>query len=134
MTSFIRFQSAVPNRQGRFPGVFGLVNGLRSDSMLSTNDLAWVHTNNARMTASYADPSSVVVDCYDETVNPGARSWFRSTATELERLTREYLAVLDRYGIPWVELRTSSPGRMVYEDDVQAVAVPHNYAESWPFL
>jgi len=32
-----------------------------------------------------------------------------------------------------VELRTSSPGRIVYADEVQAVAVPFGYPEDWPF-
>ncbi|MEH3088457.1 MAG: hypothetical protein PGN24_02270 [Microbacterium arborescens] len=38
MAEFVRFQSMVPNRRGRFPGVFALVNGLASQGMLSLDD------------------------------------------------------------------------------------------------
>ncbi len=78
--AFRRFQSAVPNRHGRFPGLFALANGLREQRRLSP-----------------------------------------------------YLALLDRYDVAWVELRTTSPGRVTYADDVQIVAVPLTYPEHWPF-
>jgi hypothetical protein len=49
VTSFVRYQSAVPNRCGRHPGVFALAT---------------------------VDPT-----CYDRERNPGARAWFKETAT-----------------------------------------------------
>ena len=130
---FIRYQSIVPNRRGRFPGVFALVNGLATDSLLSPEDAAWVRSSNDRATAVYPDPTTVVADCYDPVVNPGAGSWFKSSARDLLDLTREYLELLDRYGVRWVELRTTTPGRITYEDDVQVVAVPYAYPDDWPF-
>lgn len=60
----------------------------------------------------------------DKTVNPGATAWFKGTATHLIEKARQYVALLDRYGIECVERRTVTPGRVVYEDDVQIVAVP----------
>lgn len=80
----------------------------------------------------YTDPSTVAPTCYDSVTNPGARAWFKGTAHELIAITAGYLALLDRYGIPWMELRTTSPRRVTYEDDVQVVAVPHTFAEDWP--
>jgi hypothetical protein len=44
-----------------------------------------------------------------------------------------YLDLLDHYGVRWGELRTSSPGRIVYEDDVQVVTVPYRHPDKWPF-
>ena len=129
---FRRFESAVPNRHGRHPGVFALANGLGRGGLLSPADHAWWVAENARGDALYTDPSTVDPTCYDRDVNPGARAWFKAGATELLEITQAYLDLLDRYGVRWVELRTSSPGRVVYEDDVQVVTVPYDHANHWP--
>lgn len=129
----IRFQSMVPNRRGNYPGVFALTNGLASTNMLSPMDADWVRASNDRANAAYTDPTTVVTDCYDAIINPGARSWFKASARDLLTLTRGYLDLLDRYGVRWVELRTRTVGRAVYEDDVQVVAVPFTYPDDWPF-
>lgn len=131
MAGFVRFQSAVPNRGGRFPGVFALANGLARQGRLSAKDLAWWRDANARLTAAYADPATVAPECYDPELNPGARAWFKLPPTPPLEMTRDYLTLLDRYGIGWVELRTTSPGRVVYEDDIQVVAVPYTYEADW---
>ncbi|MBD8101274.1 MULTISPECIES: hypothetical protein [unclassified Plantibacter] len=126
---FVRFQSAVPNRNGRFPGVFAMANGLHDTGRLSGKDAAWWRQSNDRLNAAYANPSLVSPGSYE---HPGARSWFRETAIDLLTLTGGYLALLDRYDIPWGELRTMTPGRLTYEDDVQIVAVPFRYPDDWP--
>jgi hypothetical protein len=127
----IRFQSAVPSRSGRFPGVFALANALARQGRLSAADLAWWHAANARLTAAYVDPTTVVPGCYDPEVNPGARAWFRLPSSTPLDMTREYLGLLDRYGVAWTELRTTTPGRITYEDAVQVVAVPFTYDADW---
>lgn len=132
MPDFVRFQSAVPGRAGLFPGVFALANGLARHGRLSPADLDWWRSANARLSASYVDPTAVEPGCYDAGVNPGARAWFRRRASAQIGLTRDYLRLLDRYGVGWVELTTSSPGRIVYADDVQVVAVPYAYEQDWP--
>ncbi|WP_164488335.1 MULTISPECIES: hypothetical protein [unclassified Plantibacter] len=38
---FVRFQSAVPNRQGRYPGVFAMANGLHASGRLSEKRLTY---------------------------------------------------------------------------------------------
>lgn len=129
---FHRFQSAVPNGRGRFPGVFAMTNGLRRAGLLSAADEEWVRQQNARAELAYTDPSSEIRDCYSPTTNPGARSWFRAEARELLDMTSGYIALLDRYEIPWVELRTEKPGRIVYEDEVQVVAIPFTHEVHWP--
>lgn len=58
---------------------------------------------------------------------------FRSPeAADLLRMARRYTLFLDRYEVPWVELRTEHPGRIVYEDRVQFVAVPFTHDADWP--
>ena len=128
---FRRFQSAVPNARGTFPGVFALANGLGRGGRLSSGDQAWWAAANARGDALYPDPSTIDATCYDRQLNPGARAWFKASATELLAITADYLELLDRYGVPWVELRSAWPGRLVYEDDVQVVAVPYMHAADW---
>lgn len=129
---FLRVQSAVPNRRGGFPGIFAMANGLLRAGMLSEADADWVRRENARGELAYTDPSTVVPECYDPTTNPGARSWFKADAHELLAMARMYCALLDRYDVAWVELRTAHPGRIVYEDEVQVVAVPFTHEEHWP--
>lgn len=129
---FHRFQSAVPNRRGSFPGIFAMTNGLRDAGLLTPADEEWVRRENALGEAAYTDPSTVVADCYSPRINPGARSWFTGEADELLEMARRYAALLDRYEVPWVELRTTRPGRVVFEDADQVVAVPFVHEEHWP--
>lgn len=133
MTHFVRFQSAVPNRRGRFPGIFALANGLRDTGRLTDTDRRWLAAANERAEGMYVDPSTVEPGCFDDIRHPGARSWFRTGAADLLTMSAEYLDLLDRYGVGWVELRTDHPGRTTYEDDVQIVAVPPAYPADWPF-
>ncbi|WP_284760587.1 hypothetical protein [Curtobacterium sp. MEB011] len=133
MSEFVRYQSAVPNRRGRFPGVLALANGLQRDGRLSDAETRWLREANLHATAMYTDPTTVQTHCYDETRNPGARAWFAADAVELLEMVGPYLELLDRHGIPWMQLVTRSPGRIVYRDAVQVVAVPHTHADAWPF-
>jgi len=43
---------------------------------------------------------------------------------EFAQSSRRYLAILDAHGIAWERLDTHDAGRVVYEDDLQVVAVP----------
>lgn len=122
----------MPNRRGVHPGVFALANGLAAAGNLSAADLDWWRDANIRATHAYVDPTTVRSDCYDPVINPGARSWFKESASVLIEFAGAYLGLLDRHDVPWVELRTSHPGRATYEDDVQLVAVPFRYPEDWP--
>lgn len=133
MVAFVRYQSAVPNRNGHFPGVFALANGLRHNGLLTAEDVRWHQEANQRTTAAYVDPTTVDPHCYDQTRNPGARAWFAADAVELLALTVPYLDLLDRYDVPWVQLTTRAPGRIVYRDGDQVVAVPHSYPDDWRF-
>ncbi|WP_424449320.1 hypothetical protein [Microbacterium arborescens] len=129
MQRFVRFQSAVPNRNGRFPGVFALVNGLAHGGVLTPADHAWWRAANDRSNSLYDAPA----DAYGPSAPPGGRSWFKSEARDVLALTAGYLDLLDRYEVPWHELRTTRPGTILYEDSVQVVALPHTHAEDWPF-
>lgn len=130
---YVRFHSAVPNCRGTFPGIFAMANGLRDGGLLSDIDAEWIRRQNEHGDRAYTDPTTVVDGCYDSAINPGARSWFREDAGDLLLMARRYTQLLDAYEIPWVELRSAHPGRIVYEDAVQVVAVPYAYEEHWSF-
>ncbi|MBO1756816.1 hypothetical protein [Allobranchiibius sp. CTAmp26] len=133
MEDYIRFQSATPNRHGRFPGVFAMANGLAKEHLLRAHDAQWLQSANTRANAAYPDPALTGSECYNLDRFPGARAWFKATATHLLEMTGEYLELLDRYDVPWMELRTARPGRVVYEDNVQVVTTPFGYPADWPF-
>ncbi|MCI9887987.1 hypothetical protein JT358_05865 [Micrococcales bacterium 31B] len=122
---YVRYQSRHENRRGSRPGIFALANGLARDNRLSPDDHAWWLAANYWCNAAYADPSTRDPSVYDHVINPGARSWFKlDAAAHLLDRVAGYLDLLDRYGVAWQRLETTAPGRIVYEDDVQIVAVP----------
>lgn len=53
-----------------------------------------------------------------------AISWFRESATTHLAAANELVTLLERNGIRILTVRTSRPGYVVYEDDVQVVAEP----------
>lgn len=110
-----------------------MVNGLGRTGRLTPDEETWCRATNALLDRAYPDPSTVDPECYDPALHPGARSWFRPSATDLLELTEGYLLLLDRHGLPWTELRTTSPGRITYQDEHQVVAAPWAFADDWPF-
>lgn len=79
--TYLRFQSAVPNRRGTFPGVFALVNGLGRADRLTPPEGAWWRAANRALSELYPDPAVADPTCYDPALNPGARAWFTSPAS-----------------------------------------------------
>ncbi|MFE0405578.1 hypothetical protein ACFW19_27265 [Streptomyces nigra] len=122
---YLRFQSPHRNDRGRFTGVFGLVNNLAREGRLSEEQEAFRRLNNNWYDAAYADPSTVDATVYDEEVNPGAAAWFKPSATHLLARVPGYLEILAAHGVDCQVLRSTDPGQVVYEDDVQIVVVPY---------
>ncbi|OMI38687.1 hypothetical protein SPAR_14723 [Streptomyces sparsogenes DSM 40356] len=123
---YIRFQSTTPNERGYFTGVFGLVNGLARDGKLTAEQERFRRTNNDWYNAAYPDPSSVDPTVYDRALHPGAAAWFKSTSRDLIKRVDGYLEILAAHGIGCRMMRSSDPGRIVYEDAYQIVVVPHD--------
>ncbi|MFF3559279.1 hypothetical protein ACFYXS_04460 [Streptomyces sp. NPDC002574] len=124
-TVYVRFQATVPNRHGRYPGLFALANGLGRSGVLSAEDDLFWRENNAWYEAHCTNPSTVDPTVYDRAVNPGAAAWFKHTAGELLDRTTGYLELLARHQVGCERLESSCPGRVVHEDDHQIVVVPH---------
>ena len=125
---YLRFQSPHRNDRGRFTGVFGLVNNLAREGRLSEEQEAFRRLNNKWYDAAYTDPSTVDPTVYDDEVNPGAAAWFKPSATHLLARVPGYLEILAAHGVDCQVLRSTDPGQVVYEDDVQIVVVPYAHS------
>ncbi|MGX1882253.1 hypothetical protein [Streptomyces sp. NPDC055287] len=123
--AYIRFQGTAPRARGNFPGVFGLVNGLAREGRLTPAQERLRRTNNDWYDAAYTDPSTVDPAVYDERLNPGAAAWFKPTAVELIARVGGYLEILAAHGVECRLVRSTDPGRVVYEDEHQIVVVPY---------
>lgn len=121
---YVRFQSPHRNRRGHFTGVFGLVNTLAREGRLTDEQESFRRTNNSWYDAAYTNPSTVDPTVYDHEANPGAAAWFKPTATHLLARLPGYLEILAAHGVECQEVRSAAPGRVIYEDAVQVVAVP----------
>ncbi|NUV89470.1 hypothetical protein G6W61_25215 [Streptomyces sp. KAI-26] len=122
---YVRFQSPHRNSQGHFIGVFGLVNSLAREGKLSDEQENFRRRSNSWYDAAYTDPSTVDPHVYDEEINPGAAAWFKPSATHLLARVSGYLEILSAHGVDCRALGSADPGRIIYEDDVQIVVVPH---------
>ncbi|MER0429675.1 hypothetical protein [Streptomyces microflavus] len=122
---YVRLQSPYRNRRGYFTGVFGLINTLAREGRLTGEQEAFRRSNNSWYNVAYTDPSTVDPTVYDHAINPGAAAWFKPTATHLLERVPGYLQVLTAHGVECQLVRSADPGRVIYEDDVQVVVVPH---------
>ena len=119
---YVRYESATPNAGGRHPGIFALANKLSRSGRLSEADWDWWRSNNDWLDAAYTDPATVDPSLFDGSGQ--ASCWFKSTAGHLLARVPGYLDLLDRHQVGWVERRSSDPGQIRYEDDVQVVVAP----------
>ena len=126
MATYVRFQSPEVSELGINVGVFGLVNVLGKQGLLSAKDEQWRRQRNRWLDEAYTDPSTVDPTAYDREVNPGAVAWFKAdAAAHLVVATLEHCALLDRYAVAWERVESDDPGPIVYEDEHQVVVVPH---------
>jgi hypothetical protein len=122
---YIRYQSPTPGIRGVRTGVFGLTNVLGRSGQLSTEEHRDWRAGNDWFTHAYPDPSDTDPSVYDEHLNPCATAWFKDSATHLLDRVPRYLEILHAHGVPCERVEAEDPGRVIYEDDVQIVVVPH---------
>ncbi|MGW6625073.1 hypothetical protein ACWF99_27980 [Nocardia sp. NPDC055002] len=121
---YVRFQAAQPNRHGRHPGVFGLVNGLWAAGHLSAREVRFRREGNDWFSENLTNPSDVDPGVYDRARHPGAASWFKASAVSMIERVEGYLAILDAHGVGWERLDSAAPGTIIYADAEQVVVVP----------
>lgn len=120
--SYVRYQSSVPDGRGLFLGIFALANRLAKQGALSRQDWESWRKANDFYDAAYPTPGKSI---YDSAVNPSAQAWFKSTATHLLTGMDFYMELLRRHDVDCQVFYSRDPGRILYEDDVQIVVVPH---------
>lgn len=121
---YIRYQSPTPGPRGVHTGVFGLTNTLARAGELSESEHRDWRAGNDWFNQAYANPSDTDPAVYDESVNPRATAWFKDSATHLIERVDRYLEILAAHGVACHRVEDVSPGRVVYEDEVQVVVVP----------
>lgn len=122
---YVRFQAAVPNRRGLYPGVFVLVNGLWFDGKLSAEEGRFRRSMNDWYNASFTNPAWIHPHLYDCLSDLCHTAWFKASAHELIASVAGYLRILDRHRIPWQARWSPDPGCIVYEDADQIVVIRH---------
>jgi hypothetical protein len=75
--------------------------------------------------AAYPDPGTVDPSLWDRTKHSHTSCWFKESATHLLSRVCGYLHILSTHRVEWVEVRSTDPGRVLYEDDVQIVVAPY---------
>lgn len=123
--TYVRFQSPVPDRMGRRIGIFGLVNMLGNRGLLTSDEEHFRRTTNAWYDSSYVNPMSVDPTVYDSDINPHAAAWFLPAAEPLMKPIPGYLRILAAHNLPCERYTSSDPGRIIYKDPHQVVAIPH---------
>lgn len=123
---YIRFQSPHPGKRGVHTGVFGLTNLLGREGRLTAEEHADWRAGNDWYDAAYPDPMDSDVTVYDESINPRATAWFKSSAEHLLAKVPRYLEILTAHGVECNRVESDDPGLLIYEDDVQIVVVPHD--------
>ncbi|MGA4840458.1 hypothetical protein [Streptomyces sp. G45] len=120
--AYVRFESPVPLADGGRPGVFFLANSLAREGRLTAEQWAFWRAGNDWFDAAYPTPDAAVYR------QAGAVAWFKASATHLIERVPGYLRLLAAHGVECREVWTDDPGRVVYEDAVQVVAVPDGAA------
>lgn len=57
-----------------------------------------------------------------------ATAWFKASATHLIAGVSQHLEILEAHDIPCVRVEATDPGRVIYEDHLQVLVVPHKEA------
>jgi hypothetical protein len=109
--AYTRFRSRYRSASGVKVGIFGLVNVLGRHGMLTPDEERARRESNNWYDAAYPDPAR-------------AEAWFKTSAQELLGRVGVYLAILGAHAVAWEQVWTDDPGKVVYEDAYQVVAVP----------
>ena len=116
----------MPGKRGVHTGVFGLTNLLGRAGELSEDEHRDWRAGNDWFNSAYPNPCAADPDVYDEHIHPRATAWFKASAVHLLERVPRYLDILSAHGVSCVRIECDDPGRVVYEDDVQVVVVPHD--------
>lgn len=110
-------------RPGVRLGVFAAVNTLARRGLLTPEQEAYRRANNDWYNGNIPLPTDALPTLYSDEI-PLAAAWWKVSAAEPLARIPGYLAILDAHGVAWCARTGEDPGVVLYEDDVQVVAVP----------
>ncbi len=124
----VRLQATYRGRLGVEVGIFVAVDHLRRADRLTEGEEELYLEIDDWFRAELPNPPF-----YADGNTVGAVTWFRRSASEemLKRL-EPLCGLLDKYGVPWVAAEASDPGTVIYQDQFQVGAIPHQRFEPTP--
>ena len=87
-------------------------------------DIAVEEHRELRLRLKWFDDNLYVPLTYDNPQNRRALSWFKGTASKPIRYMWDLKRILDQHGLHVDVLKTRNPGKVIYEDGWQVVAIP----------
>jgi hypothetical protein len=76
---YVRFQGKGLTRTGDHAGIFGLVNVMGRNGMLTPGEEKFWRENNTWYSAACPDPGQIDPGVFDRAVNPHAAAWFKAS-------------------------------------------------------
>jgi hypothetical protein len=120
---YVRFQAATPNRRGIRPGVFALLNRAEQQGLLTAGQVSLKRSAYAWFDANLTDPSAVNPAVYDRERYPLAVAWFKASSHAHLDWADRCAGILAAHGVVCEEVRSPSPGVVIYEDQHQVIAL-----------
>lgn len=117
---FVRFTILANDPDsGRLAGVLTTAHKLRDET-----DLTVEQHRELRAQLIWFNTQMKVPPCLKEPKNRRALSWFKEEAIEPIRRMWALKSILDQHDVHVEVLKTDNPGRVIYEDGWQVVAMP----------
>jgi hypothetical protein len=123
---YIRFViDTKDERSGRRKGIFAALGILKKHPEISGLDY-----KRYRELAEWFNENLDMPEKFHRSSKPHAKpkalSWYKDSAKEFIKKTREVSELLEKYGIKVTMLKSKRPGYIVYESETQVVAEPYN--------
>jgi hypothetical protein len=118
---YLRFTVAAADDDSGLPqGLFQAAYGLRDEGLFLPHEATWFTDVVGWFQNHLAAPKDTA-----QRISTRAIFWFKASATEHVQRMRALAVLLKHHGIACRTLRTTKPGRIVFEDDHQVAAIPY---------
>ena len=111
----------MPDARSGYPiGILVAAHELRDSNRISVADEAWLRSHLAYFNMHLKIPA-----CLKDPANRRALSWFSSGSKMIGRVW-DIKALMEEYDLFIEGLSSRDPGRIIYQDGHQVVAIPHS--------
>ncbi|WP_062269677.1 hypothetical protein [Endozoicomonas arenosclerae] len=117
---YTRFTVNYINKQsGMSQGILGAAFKLKKDGRVPPP-----LKDSFELSLSWFQTAFLTPDIFDQTSCREGICWFKDTQTDLINKVRELIPTIERCGLKVSEQKSRDPGKVIYEDDHQVVAIP----------